>query len=87
MPQHTGGNAEVGERFGINYTFWLNLVALAVTGLFAWLAKSTGKSLGSSMAVGKGPTEKILLWLSIFAAVWLIGGVVAEFFLTGEGGA
>ena len=44
LPQNAASsNPQSAERFAIDYTFWLNLVFLAITGVLAWLRFSGGK--------------------------------------------
>lgn len=44
LPQSAASsNPQSTERFAIDYTFWLNLVFLAVTGVLAWLRFGSGK--------------------------------------------
>lgn len=74
LPEHGGEATRAGDRFAIDYTFWMNLGALVLTAFFAWLAKSSGKPLGASMAVGDSWIEKLLLVLTIGAVLWLAGG-------------
>ena len=80
LPEQTQRQATGHSRFAIDYTFWLNSIAVVVTVFFAWLAKSSGKSLGFSMLVGKGWIEKTLLVLTVIAVVWVGGGALAGFF-------
>ena len=44
LPQNAAGSSpQSTERFAIDYTFWLNLAFLAVTGVLAWLRFGGGK--------------------------------------------
>ncbi|MGF1486200.1 MAG: permease [Prochloraceae cyanobacterium] len=84
------------ERFAIDYTFWLNLVFLAVTGVFIWLRFDSSKQQKSSHQKNQGKhkhkgghhhdgkqglTENILFWLAILSYIWLAGGVIVAFFI------
>ena len=43
LPQSaTSSNPQSTDRFAIDYTFWLNLVFLAATGVLAWLRFGSG---------------------------------------------
>ncbi len=72
------------ERFAIDYTFWLNLVFIAITGLLAWLnfgGKSKKKQGDDSHqhhhhSSKKGIVEKLVFWLAIFSFIWLAGGLI-----------
>ncbi len=71
------------DRFAIDYTFFLNLFFLAITGVLFWL-KSKGESAqkqghhhhGSNRSI----VEKVLFWLAIIAYIWLAGGLIAQIF-------
>lgn len=73
------------ERFAIDYTFWLNLVFIAITGYLAWLnfgGKSKKKQQehshkDNSNGSQKGIIEKLVFWLAIFSFIWLAGGLIA----------
>lgn len=80
LPQGGGEGAAQTERFAIDYTFWLNLVFLAITGVLAWLR--WGDKNNKKMHHGNGKQsiiEKILFWLAILSYFWLAGGLVATF--------
>jgi hypothetical protein len=77
---------EPAERFDIDYTFWLNLAFLAVSGIFAWLAwtklrqKRRENDDGGEHDHDHGDTswmQRILLVLAVVSIVWLVGGVIA----------
>lgn len=83
LPQSTSSAPASESRFAIDYTFFLNLIFLAVTGGFAWL-KYSGDSKhqhhhdhGSSSMV-----EQVLFWLAMAAYVWLAGGLVTSYFIS-----
>jgi uncharacterized membrane protein YraQ (UPF0718 family) len=62
------------DRFAIDYTFFLNIAFLAITGLLFWL-KSMGKSShhhGGCQSI----IEKVIFVLAIAAYIWLIGGLI-----------
>ncbi|EAZ92632.1 permease [Crocosphaera chwakensis] len=73
------------EKFAIDYTFWLNLVFIAITGLLAWLnfGGESKKKHGDdnhthhNHSNKKGIIEKLIFWLAIFSYIWLIGGLIA----------
>jgi uncharacterized membrane protein YraQ (UPF0718 family) len=83
------------ERFAVDYTFWMNLIALGASGLLAWLvfspARQQGKDEGSEggehednsrdQSGGGGMiAERLLKWLAVGSIVWLTGGLIASFF-------
>lgn len=84
LPQSSSGSGEQGDRFAIDYTFFLNLIFLAITGVLAWL-RSSGKKKqkGHDMDMGSDDQnllEKILFWLAIASYIWLAGGLIATLF-------
>ena len=84
LPQNTGGSIAPKARFAIDYTFFLNLAFLAVTGVLVWL-RSNGKKQhkqhsGHHHEHGdRSIVEQVLFWLAIAAYVWLAGGLIAAF--------
>ncbi len=89
-------NPQSTERFAIDYTFWLNLAFLAVTGVLAWLRFGSGKKQKGQHdqqphhnhkehSSGKqGFTEKLLFWLAILSYIWLVGGIVVSLFVSSQ---
>jgi uncharacterized membrane protein YraQ (UPF0718 family) len=82
LPESTGGTATSENRFAIDYTFFLNLLFLAITGGLAWL-KYTGDSKGHHHHHhgDKGSVERILFWLAMASYLWLAGGLVTNYFI------
>lgn len=86
LPEAGTQSAAQSERFAIDYTFWLNLVFLAITGLLAWLnygkrQQDGGEHHGHSHGGKKGIIENILFYLAIASIIWLVGGVIVSFFV------
>ncbi|MBE9129277.1 MULTISPECIES: permease [unclassified Coleofasciculus] len=82
LPQGGGQSAAQTQRFAIDYTFFLNLGFLAVTGVLAWLRFGGDKKKGG-MHHGGGKSsiiERVLFWLAIVSYIWLAGGLMATFF-------
>jgi len=82
LPQTDTGTAET-QRFAIDYTFFLNLVFLAITGVLAWLAfgnKSEGKPGHHHHGGRRSIMEQVLFWLAIAASLWLAGGLLVTWF-------
>jgi uncharacterized membrane protein YraQ (UPF0718 family) len=82
LPESTGGTGTSENRFAIDYTFFLNLLFLAITGGLAWL-KYTGDSKGHHHHHhgDKGSVEQILFWLAMASYLWLAGGLVTNYFI------
>ena len=77
LPQAGSGTAVTdAERFAIDYTFWLNLAFLAITGVLAWLNFSGKQHHGMSHGSDKSIIEQVLLWLALLSYVWIIGGLI-----------
>lgn len=68
------------EFFKVDYTLFLNLAFLALSGVFLWWK---GVTAGFGNPVGEGGTEKLLFVLAIIAYLWLAGGLVIAPMLTG----
>lgn len=84
LPQSTGGqSAAQTEPFAIDYTFWLNLVFLAITGVLFWLAYGDKKDKKQHHHHSdQGIVEKIIFWLAIFSYIWLAGGLIVSLFVS-----
>ncbi len=76
-----GGGGAGGERFAIDFTFWMNLAFFGLTGVLAWL-KWSDRGGGHSHDHGDSNwIERTLSVLAILAYAWLGGGVAAGAFL------
>ncbi len=93
MPDETQAKAKrtaPGERFTINYTFWLNIGFLALSAVFFWFMRHPGKKEDDSNGSGhdhggsSGWVERTLRVLAIASFVWLAAGAVM-FFVTDAG--
>lgn len=87
LPERARGSegVEPSERFAIDYTFFLNLAFLAVTGVFGWLAyfrSDKGKTQHDhgdmSEDDGKSWADLLLTVLAYASFTWLIGGLVMK---------
>nr|WP_300376043.1 permease [Henriciella sp.] len=68
------------EFFNVDYTLFLNLAFLALSGVFLWW-KAVTAGFGNPM--GTGITERVLFGLSVIACLWLAGGLLIAPLLTG----
>ena len=69
------GATSVTERqfFQVDYTLFLNLAFLAVSGLFlVWKVKA----VGFDVSISDQLSERILFWLAMGAYLWLAGGLL-----------
>jgi len=81
-PQVAGGGGGQESRFAIDYTFFLNLAFLAITGGLLWLRASGESSQdhdhgGHDHGGNQSWVERILFWLALASYVWLAGGLAA----------
>ena len=77
-----GGGRPMTEQtfFALDYTFFLNLAFLAVTGVLAWLRWSGAGEDGHDHGGGEQSLlERILFWLALLSYAWLAGGLAAHF--------
>lgn len=84
LPESDGKNMADQSHFKIDYTFFLNLAFLIISGIFAWLAfgkkDKNGHHHHHEMA-DKGAVETVLKYFAIISYVWLLGGLVVKFFV------
>lgn len=69
--------------FKLDYTFYLNLFFLLVSGVFAYFVyknKSSGHKHHHQMA-DKGKLEVVLKYLALASYLWLVGGLIVSFFV------
>ena len=99
LPQSSAASSSAStQRFAIDYTFWLNLAFLAITGVLVWLRWGNQKSSrqgnnGHSHhshehhhGGNQDTIEKGLYWLAIASYIWLAGGVITSLFVSSPGG-
>jgi uncharacterized membrane protein YraQ (UPF0718 family) len=81
-----GGQAMVDRTFfKIDYSFFLNLAFLAVSGVLGWLWWSRRSDEGGHGGGEEGLIERALFWLALASYGWLAGGMVAFFIAGGAG--
>ncbi|WP_179345092.1 permease [Winogradskyella ursingii] len=72
------------DHFKLDYTFYLNIVFLAISGYLIYLGFFKRKNIAHSMSemAPKSPLlEKILKYAAFICYVWLTGGLVIKFML------
>ncbi len=81
LPQSADKAMKDTQRFAIDYTFWLNLIFLAITGVLAWLRFGGENNQNQHHHSGGNQDiiERILYWLAMVSYIWLAGGVIASF--------
>jgi len=69
------------DHFEINYTFFFNLLFLAISGILIYLGLYKGKGLKhhKEMAPKSPVFERTLKWIAFAAYVWLAGGLLVKF--------
>jgi hypothetical protein len=60
------------SHFQIDYTFFLNLIFIAMSAFFVFLSR---KGRGHKHEMAKRPSERILFWLAAACYGWLLAGV------------
>lgn len=70
---------EPKERFAIDYTFFLNVVFLAVSGFLAWMVLSKKDEQEGHDHGGSDWMERVLFGLALLSMAWLGIGVVLWF--------
>jgi len=70
------------DHFEIDYTFYLNLVFLLITGILAFLGLVKGKYVKhhKEMAMKSPILEKVFKWVAILSYIWLMAGIVIYLF-------
>jgi hypothetical protein len=77
QPEAAGGK-QVTEQdfFAVDYTLFLNIGFLAVSGILVWLGRSEGGLTAGMMSMSKGVIDRVLFYLSIAAYAWIAGGLL-----------
>jgi hypothetical protein len=83
IPESTGKNINEKEYFTIDYTFFLNLAFLIISGVLIYIGFIKGKDVKhhKEMAPKSPLLEKILKWLAITCYLWLSGGLIVKFLI------
>ena len=79
------GVSRIAERrhFELDYSFFLNLFFLLVTGVLICFGLYNGKDINyhKEMASKSPLLEKILKWLAFLSYAWLYAGLILKFFV------
>lgn len=79
LPEAAQSTSAESQRFAIDYTFFLNLIFLGITGFFGWLHFGKAKEKSHHQhhhGDQKNIIEKVLFWLASLAYIWLVGGLL-----------
>ena len=85
LPETGSASDKQQNFFSIDYTFFLNLIFLAVSGFLIWLGffkEVDGEvPMGGHHMASKGAVDTILKYAALVSYAWLVGGLVVRFFL------
>lgn len=82
IPEGTQNGIVEKEHFKVDYTFFLNIAFLLISGALIYLGFFKGKDVHhhKEMAPKSPLLEKILKWLAFACYVWLVVGIGIRFF-------
>ena len=83
LPQGTEKNIVNQKHFKFDYTFFLNIAFIIVSGILVYLGVFKGKDVmhHREMAPKSKLLEKTLKWTAFVCYVWLLIGMVLKFFV------
>ncbi|APG61090.1 permease [Christiangramia salexigens] len=83
LPDPSGVKITQSDHFKIDYTFWLNMVFLAISGYLGYLGffKRDDVMFMKEMAPKSKTLEKTLKYIALVCYVWLAGGLIMKFFV------
>ncbi len=83
LPDPSSVKIQESEYFKIDYTFWLNMAFLVISGYLIFLGffKRNDVMFMKEMAPKSKALEKTLKYLAFACYIWLVGGLVVQFFL------
>jgi len=83
LPDPSSVKIQDTEYFKIDYTFWLNMVFLAISGYLVYLGffKRGDVMFMKEMAPKSKTLENTLKYLAFACYLWLAGGLIVQFFL------
>lgn len=81
LPDSSGKSITESEHFKIDYTFFLNIAFLAITGILIYFGFFKGKNVmhHKEMAPKSPLLESTLKWLAFGCYLWLVGGIIVKF--------
>ncbi|MCB7481490.1 permease [Christiangramia sediminis] len=83
LPDPSSVKIQNTQYFKINYTFWLNMAFLAISGFMLYLGffKRDDVMFMKEMAPKSKTLENTLKYLAFACYIWLAGGLLVKFFL------
>lgn len=85
LPQGNNGKSITEQKhFKIDYTFFLNIGFMILSGVLWYFGFVKGKDVHhhKEMAPKSKTMEQVLKWLAYACYVWLVGGLVVKFFIS-----
>ncbi|QYA25316.1 permease [Gramella sp. MT6] len=83
LPDPSSVKVQDSEYFKIDYTFWLNMAFLAISGFLVYLGffKRDDVMFMKEMAPKSKALENTLKYLAFACYLWLAGGLIVKFFV------
>ncbi|UZR96942.1 permease [Chondrinema litorale] len=83
LPEASGKSITESEHFKINYTFFLNIAFIVISGILIYLGFVIGKDVmhHKEMAPKSMTLEKVLTVLVFICFAWLVGGIIVKLFV------
>ncbi len=83
LPDSSSVQVQDTEYFKIDYTFWLNMAFLAISGYLIYLGFFKRKEVMfmKEMAPKSKILENVLKYLAFVCYIWLAGGLVVKYFI------
>ncbi|HET8860648.1 permease [Marivirga sp.] len=71
------------DHFQLDYSFYLNIVFLIISGVLVYLGFFKGKDImhHKEMAPKSPLLEKVLKWVAFASYLWLTGGIIVKYFV------
>lgn len=84
LPDASAGKSIIdNDHFQIDYSFYLNITFLIISGILVYLGFFKGKDVmhHKEMAPKSPLFEKVLKWIAFVSSVWLTSGVIVKYFV------
>ncbi|WMN12772.1 permease [Marivirga salinae] len=84
LPDASAGKSIIeNDHFQIDYSFYLNIIFLMISGVLVYLGFFKGKKVmhHKEMAPKSPLLEKILKWVAFASYLWLTGGILVKYFV------
>jgi hypothetical protein len=83
LPDPSAINVTKSDHFKIDYTFWLNMIFLIISGVLIYLGFFKRKDVKQmkEMAPKSQLLETSLKYIAFACYLWLAGGLITKFFL------